>query len=308
MTRRMPLRNGFALAAVLWVLTMASILAAGTALVGRSAFAAARNRVNQERAYWTAEGCVAEVRALADVALSSGDPSQLSQVWRSLDRAVDSVPLLVPLRCEISLTALGSAIDLNSSNDVMLRKFFRNAVGVVDGDALTDALLDWRDADDDPRAGGAERAWYDANLQPAPRNDSLASVQELALVRGMSAHDDLWPYLTVEPSRICLATAPAPVLAALPGFLDETVTKLLAERARGTFLNNFGTLQSELSATAADSLQAHLPELAALTTSDPAGWTLTVRAHSGTPSVQVSTEVRLDRVGKHTIILRRQTQ
>src|SRR5258705_2447328 len=86
MRRHMLAREGFALAAVLWVLTVAAVLAAGTALVGRQAYAASRNRVNQERAYWTAEGCLAELRSLADVALASADPSQLTQIWRNLDR------------------------------------------------------------------------------------------------------------------------------------------------------------------------------------------------------------------------------
>lgn len=308
MKRRLNVRRGFALAAVLWVLTVAAVLGASTALVGRSAYGAARNRVNAERAYWLAEACLAAMRSLADHALFAADPSLLTQIWRSLDRNVAAMHPPLALRCQVSLTAVGSSIDINGSSDVVLRKFFLNATGTPTGDALTDALLDWRDPDDDQRALGAERSWYDANGQQAPRNDSLASVRELALVRGMASHHDLWPYLTVERSRICLTTAPGPVLAALPGFVDETVVQLLSDRAQGLFFSNLNALQSELSSSAADSLQAHFPELAALTTADPDGWMLTVRARAGLPPVAVTTEVRLDRFAGHTVILRRRTQ
>jgi type II secretory pathway component PulK len=308
MRRRPPARDGFALAAVLWVLTVGAVLAAGTALVGRQAFAAARNRVNQERAYWTAEGCLAELRSLADAALASANPSKVTEAWSHLDRDMDSLPLPVPLRCQVSFVAVGSGIYVNASNDILLRKFFRRATDVQTGDALTDALLDWRDPDDEQRADGAERRWYDAKRQQAPRNDSIASVEELTLVRGFADHVDLLPYLTVVPSRISLTTAPAPVLAALPGFVDETVVRLIADRSKGTFFNNLSALQAELSATASESLQVHLPELAAVTSADPDAWIVTVRAESGSPAVAATSEVRLDRLANRTIIVRRRTR
>src|SRR4029078_2268776 len=64
-------RQGFALVAILWVLTVASVLGAGAALQGRDAYSAARNRLNAQRAYWIAEGCAAEALASADRILAS---------------------------------------------------------------------------------------------------------------------------------------------------------------------------------------------------------------------------------------------
>lgn len=52
---------------------------------------------------------------------------------------------------------------------------------------LVDAILDWRDTDDLPRAEGAEADYY-TTLQPphAPRNGPVETVEELLLVKGIT--------------------------------------------------------------------------------------------------------------------------
>jgi type II secretory pathway component PulK len=52
---------------------------------------------------------------------------------------------------------------------------------------LADAILDWLDADDRPRPFGAERSYYSGLGLPGPRNGRLASLDELLLVRGVTA-------------------------------------------------------------------------------------------------------------------------
>jgi general secretion pathway protein K len=300
-------RAGFALGAVLWVLTVATVLGGAAALQGRSAFDASRNRVNAERAYWLAEGCVAEMREAIDRALATSTPSALSETWRTLDATI-STPAPAPVGCQVRLRSVGSAIDVNGASDGLLRKYFGNNLPAASADALTDALLDWRDADDSVRVNGAERAWYTANRLPAPRNDSLASIQELSLVRGFEERPDLAEYLTVEPSRVCLTTAPAPVLAALPGFTDDAVQQVLADRAAGVRFGDLNVLRSRVPQAAAESLLVHFQELAIMTTVDPEGWILTVTATYGLPAIAATTELRLDRYADRAIVLRRRTQ
>jgi general secretion pathway protein K len=300
-------RSGFALGAVLWVLTVASVLGGAAALQGRSAYDASRNRANAERAYWIAEGCVAEMRELLDRTLASTTQVALPETWRTLDAAVlAQMPNRPDYR--ITLDAVGSAIDVNGASDALLRKYFGNSSTPASADALTDALMDWRDADDSVRVSGAERAWYTANQRPAPRNDSLTAVQELTLVRGLESRPDLTAYLTVEPSRVCLTTAPAPVLAALPGFTDVTVAQVLADRAQGVWFGDLNMLRGRLPQAAAESLLVHFQELALMTTVDPEGWILTVAARAGTPPIVVTTELRLDRYASRVLVLRRRTQ
>ncbi len=53
---------------------------------------------------------------------------------------------------------------------------------------IADAILDWLDADDEPRPLGAEFADYYMNLQPAykPANGPIESIEQLLLVRGVT--------------------------------------------------------------------------------------------------------------------------
>ena len=300
-------RAGFALGAVLWLLTVCSILATAVALRGRSAFEATRNRANAERAYWIAEGCVAELREALDTTLASAPPNTLATVWRTLDVAAE--PFVPPQpQCRVTVQAVGNTIDVNTASDTLLRKYFAQTEGSSAADALTDAIVDWRDADDDPMPNGAERAWYTANKRPAPRNDSLAAVQELTLVRGLEARPDLTAYLGVDPARICITTAPAPVLAALPGFTIDAVTQILTDRANGVWLSDLNALRGRVSPAASDSILAHFQELSRLTTMDPDGWILTVTASAGSPAVSASTELRLDRYASRLVVVRRRTQ
>jgi general secretion pathway protein K len=300
-------RSGFALGAVLWVLTVGAVLGGAAALQGRSAYDASRNRVNAERAYWLAEGCVAEQREAIDRALVTASPITLDATWRSLDTVVAALQP-APAGCQAMLRSVGSAIDVNGASEALLRKYFGNAVDATAADALTDALLDWRDADDSVRASGAERGWYTASRLPAPRNDSLASIDELRLVRGFDARPDLAQNLSVEPSRVCLTTAPAPVLAALPGFTDVTVDRVLDDRAAGVRFGDLNVLRGRLPQAAAESLLVHFQELALMTTVDPEGWILTVTATAGTPRIAATTELRLDRYANRAVVVRRRSR
>jgi len=300
-------RRGFALGAVLWLLTVCTVLATAVALRGRSAYEATRNRANAERAYWIVEGCVAQLREVLDTTLASAPPNALATVWRTLDAAI-APSLASQPGCRATLEAVGSRIDVNTASDTLLRKYFSVTESSSAADALTDAIIDWRDADDLPRPSGAESAWYTANKRPAPRNDALASVQELTLVRGFEARPDLTAYLSVDPARICLTTAPAAVLAALPGFTVDAVNQMLTDRANGVWIADLNALRGRMNAVSSDSILAHFQELSFITTVDPDGWILTVTASAGSPAISATTEVRLDRYASRLIVARRRTQ
>jgi len=101
---------------------------------------------------------------------------------------------------------------------------------------LADSLADWIDVNEEPRPGGAETLWYQAQLPPvAARNGKLATLEELALVKGFSpaTRAALAPLTTVYSdaagspmSPININTAPLEILAVL----DEGMTDDLALR------------------------------------------------------------------------------
>ncbi len=88
---------------------------------------------------------------------------------------------------------------LNDMDEAEVRRMFEAAgAHSRDLDAVTDAFLDWRDTDDEPRAEGAEAADYPADT-PHPRDGNLRSVSELASVRGVTPEvfARIAPYATV---------------------------------------------------------------------------------------------------------------
>jgi general secretion pathway protein K len=102
--------------------------------------------------------------------------------------------------------------------------------------ALADALADWTDDDDLPRAHGGERDWYLTRAVPSlPANGPLASIGELGRVRGFDAETvaRLRPFVTVAgEATVNPNTAPREVLLALLGDA-AAVDGVLAARARG---------------------------------------------------------------------------
>lgn len=106
---------------------------------------------------------------------------------------------------------------------------------------LTDALIDWLDADSlETGADGAEDAYYLALPEAYfPANRALVDVAELLLVRGydQTVLDKLAPWVCAlpNPTPVNVNTASAEVLAAMiPGFDLDAARKWVAERGDGS--------------------------------------------------------------------------
>lgn len=302
-------RRGFALLAVLWVMVGMTALGLVIALTARRAVAAAENRKNLTRAAWTAEGCLAGARVVIDGALDDGaNDGAAGPAWSALDRVVAASPLLASSACDLSLRAAGSRLDVNdASREMLLALCLALRIPESRADSLVDALLDWRDGDDLPRPSGAERAWYEAHARHLPRNGPLADPRELLLVRGFEEIPALDSLLDVEPGRIELDRAPLPVIAALPGFGYEAVSRVAELRMRGAPVGDLLAVGGRLSPEARAALLARYPELVRLTTMQSDAWIVTSRARAGTLAVTAVLEVRLVRAGTRAAIVRRRT-
>lgn len=89
------------------------------------------------------------------------------------------------------VTAEAGRLNLNGATEGEIKRLMQDVLtelGVENWEELADALLDWLDADDEPRPMGAERDYY-MNLVPPyiPKNGRLDTIDELLLVRGFSA-------------------------------------------------------------------------------------------------------------------------
>lgn len=299
-------RRGFALLTVLWVMTGVGILALAASLAGRNALATARNRVALTTAHWRAEGCIERVRAATNEALTSVHPDAVIAVWDTLDQILGASPFLTNTSCAITTRAAGAGLNINTADPSELARFFAALnISPSRADSLVDALLDWRDGDTLPRALGAERSWYRAEHRLLPHDSVFADPRELLLVRGFEHFGDTIALLTTEDNRLPLAHTPLPVLATLPGFTPEALTRVAELRTRHERLPELIGLSGMLSKEARETLIAHYPELARRTTPEPEGWIVTASISTGTPAVTATTEIYLARAGTRVAILRR---
>jgi general secretion pathway protein K len=302
-------RDGFALLAVLWVTVGLSAMALGGLLVARDVTAGAQNRIALLRGQWRAEDCLERARAVIDDALGNGYamPRPVGGGWDVLDEVVTASPVITAAACDVTLMPTGIAVDVNTADAEQLVALFR-AIGIGEptADSMTDALLDWRDADDIPRALGAEWDWYHARGRFEPRNGPFADVRELRRVRGfddtLALPDSVVnAVFTVEPGRIVWSRAPLVVLASLPGIGDEALARMAEERARGVPLGSAIELGTSLSPAAHQWLDARSADIQRLTTDRPDAWILTARS-GGTVL-----EVRLALAGPRAAIVRLRT-
>jgi type II secretory pathway pseudopilin PulG len=277
------MRGGFTMITVLWVMTVASVVAAAGALAGRNAVSATRNRTELERARWTAQGCAAVVRADVDDVLANAPTYEdAAMSWRVLPRLASQYA--APTACHVDLTAAGTRLDINVASADMLDSALEQVGQSPDAaTAIAASVVQWR-ADDAP----------------------VASIYELARfgVRDDSGLDSL---LWAEPGRISLATASVAVLTLVPGITRETAERVAALRDAGTPVTEIADVFGEVSDASADEAMMHYSEIVQLTTADPEAWILTVSSSSGFPSNAATVEWRLVRAGKRTIVVRSRT-
>jgi hypothetical protein len=199
-------------------------------------------------------------------------------------------------------------LDVNNASPEALHSFLQAVVGESErADSLVDAILDWRDADDSPRARGAERAWYASEHRAPPRNAPLAAAEELHRVRGFEGASMIDSMAGIEAERIFIGRAPAPVLAALPGIGPEAIARFTERRAARSPLRDIAQLADLVSPPARALLLANYAELARLTTRSPEAWTIIARSSSGEPAVTATLDLRIIYAAGRVAIVRRRS-
>jgi general secretion pathway protein K len=111
-------------------------------------------------------------------------------------------------------------VNLNTASPEVLQRLLEGAGGLSHDDAaaVVDAILDWRDEDDDKRPLGAEDFDYQTRFGYDCKDAPFENVEELLLVKGVSwvLYRRLEDLVTVFGSgRVNLNTASFPVLKAL---------------------------------------------------------------------------------------------
>lgn len=209
--KRQP--RGFALMLVIWSLVMLASLATGFAYAVRHETRYAGDLAAIARAEAASEAAL----RIAILALASSDQDSRWQAdGRKHDIPWPEASVTVRVHSE------SGRIDLNRAPSELLIGLLQQILPDADAETLVDAIIDWRDTNDQPRADGAERTDYiRAGYSYGPTNRPFNSVHELSQVMGFDrdAVEALVPYLTVysRRGRVDAASAEPTVLAAIPG-------------------------------------------------------------------------------------------
>jgi len=190
--------RGIAFVLVLWVIAMLAILLGSFSLVARTESLQSRHLFDTTQARYAAEAGL----NLAVYELRKQDPAER---WIG-----DGRPYRFgygDAEIEVSITDDSGKIDINaaaSNPDLLTNLFVTRGVPLDQAQALSDAIQDWIDPDDNTRPNGAEIAQYKAaGLSYGPKNAPFDTVSELQQVLGMTydLYEKIEPGITIYSGR-----------------------------------------------------------------------------------------------------------
>jgi general secretion pathway protein K len=197
---------GFVLVVVIAVIGLLALAAAGFAQVTRSQVRAAASTVGSSSAQALADTGVQ--LAVLDLVLGRQDPAYQ---WRF---ALGEKPYVCETgdgrRLAVSISDEAGKVDLNSAGDRLLQALV-TGVGAPASDAVVDAIIDFRDDDNNKRPQGAEREQYAAAGRPGPKNAPFSVVEEIEQVLGIDSDlaERLRPHVTVYTGQPGIDTSSA---------------------------------------------------------------------------------------------------
>lgn len=255
--------RGIALLVVLWVLAILTVTAFSFAVLTRAeTYGTLAFREGVQQKYLAEAGIERGILEIIYGSVNRGQTVTLEgrEIWRA-----DGTPHSVVLGgggYTVRVFDESGKIPLNALNDasgiILKNLLLRRGVPPEEADAIVDAVLDWKDADDLHRLHGAESDYYQSLAKPyRARNADFEALEELILVRGVTPEllygtgrtPGIIRFLTIHSgtSRINLASAPREVLLSLPGMDPEMADRLVAFRSSAV-LRGQGELREILGA------------------------------------------------------------
>ena len=169
--------QGLALITVLWLISLLTLLATAMLAISRNHGRMSVRAAQRIEAESIADSAIRLTLLRINAPLREGQSIGFSAGWRMVvfDKPVD-----------IRLEREAGRVDLNATGAPLLTTvLIAGGLQPQQAHALASRIIDWRDADDELQAGGAEAAEYNReNLSYAPRNAPFQSIGELRHVLG----------------------------------------------------------------------------------------------------------------------------
>jgi general secretion pathway protein K len=178
MMRKNNYQPGFALVILIWILSLLSLMAASFTQTIRREISISNGLKANSNALALAETWV----MIAGLMLKNPNPQQ-----RWIANGTIYQANLTKGDVRVRVFSETGKVDINTAKDELLHAVINYSVKDINQqNALFDAIVDWRDADDDPHPNGAEVSQYKKiGLSYQPSNQPFQSLEELQLVLGM---------------------------------------------------------------------------------------------------------------------------
>ena len=258
----MSRHRGVALVVVLWTVSLLSILAAGLSYSLRLESRLTTNDVDSAKAQALAEGGIYHG---IQMLFNEEEEGRWSKDGTEYNISLAGQTVFITLQDE------RGKVDLNKAPEKLIQQIIENSEAGVNAQAITQAILDWRDTDHEPRPSGAEDDEYlKEEFSHGARDNVFLTVSELQQVRGVTntLQYDVSGLFTVYSGSpgIDPLTAPLDILARLPG-MDTALAQEYISARSDSFKANDNALRDILPA------EAH----AYLAQAGPAVYTVTAR-------------------------------
>ncbi len=184
-TARRDREDGVALLAVLWALTLLSLVALALSSSVQDEVRTATYRKEAAQAY--AFACGGVDTAIMAIAYPTPDNPDNPPFWAWEKGQREGIVPFPGGRAALQIESESGKVDLNFATREQLTRLFE-VHGLSDDSAqhLAEAIIHWRapEQDDDPDAEALDEFYDRARIQP--RHDRLRSVEEVLNVRGMT--------------------------------------------------------------------------------------------------------------------------
>ncbi|NOQ64655.1 MAG: general secretion pathway protein GspK [Methyloprofundus sp.] len=219
--------KGLALIVVLWVITLLTIMASSFSLT-----------IQRESAITSGLKERAEAEALAEAGIHYAALMLFSSDEELRWKAFGSLYEIefAGKKIRVQIADESGKLNINLATKDQLQQLISSVIlDEALTDNLSDAIMDWRDANELRLLNGAEQQQYqDEGLDYEPRNAEFQSIEELQMVLGMTTqiYQKLEGMLSVytNTKEINPSTATRDVLLTLPDASEELVDDYLQQR------------------------------------------------------------------------------
>ena len=229
----------------LWLVVALSTLALELSVIARHRRLVVANTLESVRAERAAASGVEHERARIALLVQArersprADAASIVDPWRQADSTTrDTVAMDDGASYAVVSADVGTMVNINLVDEAGLARFLvASSIDPNAADKLSQAILDWRDADDFRRSRGAERDDYvKSGARELPGNGPFESVDELRFVRGVtpSIFEKIARRLTVfGVGEINVNKASEAVLLSIPGMTSLAAAIITGVRRRG---------------------------------------------------------------------------